>query len=942
MLSRFLKPKWQHKDPKSRIAAIASLADEKILAQLAAEDPETSVRRAAIERINDIDTLLAIDAADTVRSSLNQRIMQLIAQAPDSIRWSAPLEKWLSQRDAPEIASQLATTAQDHRLRQAAVALLDDQAILLRCCADDDHADVRRAAAERLTDESGIRKALRTLGRKDKRTARILRDRLDALATQRESEKQLEQQLEALEKLGHDLHWQRDETRLRMLLNGSQTLRDSLDAPTRARFEKAIASAEARIARQKESAAALQPAIDAKKSQCQLIEEFCDQLEQRHRISSNESREFNLTLDVFLSDWNELPILEEKLEASLSNRFHAGLAHARKLVDNLQTNARQSRNLENIIHKAENLLKQEAPAPARLQKLVSEWESQKLPQDPLLAQEYSQHFSRIRDSLENRIARQRQQTEATLAKIDHWLDEIENTLARDKLGNAEKLKAQIIEAQKSLHHAPASRRQAIEERLQAINPRIRELSAWRHWSTDRAREQLVEEAIALKDQQHSVEERLKAVKSLRQRWKDLGNIDPVSRQRLWKKFDAACTEAWQLCQAHFDKEAEQREKNLEKRVSICEMMERLATDTDWSEPDWRAIDKQFQQLRNRWRNCGPVARKDWRTVLERFNKAFEAVDQHLQKEREANFRQRLRITEQLEALAADENLENPTEQAKALQSQWRLTVTSKRGEENRLWKRFRQAADTIFDRNKQQRQSARAETRALVEEREELCANLEDLTLDGAITEARLEQFREDWNAMPTLPARESQRLEKRFLRATKSAEKHFRKQRISRQQAIVGQMLERKRLLDQFLLDGDREKLEGAWKNASPVEDQKLETALQACKQDLLSNHGRDQDDATHQTQRDELLLDMEIILEIESPENVSAQRMQRQVDRLADKLSSGGANDAIRELTEMFTRYCLTCRGEPSTMPQNLSRITAIGEALQGRLEASLEQAR
>ena len=935
MLGRFLKPKWQHKDPATRTAALATLTDEKILARLAAEDPDASVRIAAIQRIDAIDALLAIPAEGKVQAALNQRLGQCLKNNPNAARYSEALAKRLPALSDPQLINQLATASPDAKLRQAALALVDDEATLLHCCGHDASAEIRRLAAERLDNETAIRKALKQLGKKDKRAAQILRAKLDQQEQQREQEKQLAQQIEALEKLGRDVHWQRDQTRLRMLQNSSETLSATLTGPVRQQFDQALEAAAARIDAQRQNSEALQPAIEAKESQCDLIETFCQQLEQRHRISSNESREFNLTLDVFLADWNDLPILEEKLEASLSNRFHAGLARARKLVDNLQANARQSRNLESLIHKAENLLKQDHPDPKRLQKLTRDWEAQRLPNDPQLAEEYSQHFSRLRDSLENRIARQRQQTEATLEKIDHWLDQIEATLATDKLGDAENLRSRVIDAKKSLHHVPASRRQTIEDRLQAINPKIRELSGWRHWSTDRAREQLLEEAIALKDQQHSVEERLKAVKSLRQRWKDLGNIDPVSRQRLWKKFDAACTEAWQLCQAHFDKEAEQRNKNLEKRTAICEALERLATDIDWTQPDWRATDKTFQQLRNRWRNCGPVARKDWRKILDRFNAAFDAVDQHLQKEREANFRQRTRITEQLEALAAADAIENATAQAKTLQAQWNLTVTSKRSAENKLWKRFRQASDAIFNRSKQQRQTAQAETRALIEQREELCANLEDLTLDGAITPARLEQFREEWNDQPPLPEREVHRLEKRFLRATRSAEELFRKQQIEKQQRVIEQMLHRKQLLDQFLQDGDESALQSEWDSSPAIEDPALEKDLQSCRESLLS--GRADDDAIRadQARRDGLLLDMEIILEIESPESVRSQRMERQVDRLANKLSSGEAGDAVGEVMGLLVRYCVTPYGEPEKMEQNRARIGGIGRALLARLE-------
>ncbi len=939
MLSRFLKPKWQHKDPAVRLAGIATVEDEKTLFQIAREDTDAAVRKAAAEKLSQIDHLLEIHGDESLRTTVGQRLHQLLTE-DSKARLTSALEAFLRSNADPALLQSLAREANDPRLRQVAVDCLDDTDLLIDRAANDASADVRQCAADRLEREADIRQALKKLGRKDKRVAKTLRQKLEALNQRKALLERLDQQLAALKKLGRNPHWQRDQTRLGMLENQTLEWLPQLDQVHQQTFTKALDAARARIDERRQASEAIQPVIEAKESQCRLVEDFCQKLEQRHRISRNESEEFNLTLDVFRADWNDLPLLEEKLEARLSNRFHAGLARARKRIDALKANTRQSKNLESCIHRAENLLKQPAPAPGQVEKLIAEWNQQKLPEDPELAEEYRSHFQRLQNSLEHRIAQQRKQTDQALEKIFGWLDTIDATLATDKLGNAETLRNQVQAELKKLPRIPARTRREIDARLQAINPRIRELTGWRHWGTNRAREELIEEAEALRDStdQIDIDKRLAAVKSLRKRWKDLGNIDPVSRQRLWKRFDAACTAAYEPCKAHFEQEAAQRQENLKKRQQICEALETLAGDTDWKAVDWRETDKRFHQLRNQWRHCGPVARRHWQTILDRFNAAVEAVDQHLDKERQRNFRQRTRLVEQLEALQAQDDLQAAITEAKALQKQWQLTVTSRRGAENKLWKRFRAASDALFKRDQAHRESARAELQELIAARETFCAELEDLTLDGDITSARLDTMIDQWREFEPHYGREFKRLEERFQRAVNAAQHHLMQQTLRQQRAKLDSLFHYKQRLDQFLQDAERERLASAWNETEPMDDPQLMEKIQACRETLLSEPADESRCERDQNHRDELLLDMEILLGIDSPEEVRKQRMERQVSRLASRMTERGGEEDSNSLMEKFIDYCLTPFAQPDRLKLDQQRLAAIHDAFAQRLDSQL----
>ncbi len=928
MFSRFLKPKWQHKDPKIRMIGIDSLNSSETLVELANHDPEQSVQAAAIKKLNRIEDLLKITANDVLQLQIDLRISNILINNPLTA-FTPEIGQQLARMANTNLNEKLATQSFDADIRNAAAALVSDKTVLSKLAVEDSSHEVRLTAASLLDDEAIIHRTLKHLGKKDKRVSKKLRGNLESLAAQKALNAQLDKTKKILSTLGNDGHWKRDQTRLQTIINQTTELLVQVNQSEQSQFKLAAANAEQRIEQQIGNSKALQPIIDAKASQCQLIEDFYTNLKKRHRVSINEADEFSLTLDALLDDWDEIPVLEEKQEIEFSNRFHHGLTQARGQITKLQSNSRQSHSLEKCVQKAEQLQKQKTINAVQIKRLKQDWDKQIKPQDEQLAAEYQQQFSQLCDTLEKKLEKQEQITAKSLTEINQWLDNIETTLATDKLGDAEALSHKVQSALRQQRELPQAERQKIQQRLQDINPKIRELSGWRHWGTDRAREELIDEAIVLKDRQQSIEDRASAIKLLRKRWKDLGKIDPVSHQRLWKKFDTACTEAYSPCKEYFSKQAEQRQQHLKQRKQICSKLESLASETDWSSPDWRAIDKHFHQLRNQWRNTGSVSKKDWNTVYKRFNTAVDSVDKYLQDERRINLNQRQALIEKLQALAESEDLNDAIKEARELQKQWQPTVTAKRSDENKMWKQFRAASDAVFDRKKQKQQAENLESQKLVEAKEELCAEFEDQILDKNISAGDTAKFEDRWAAIGYIHNKEGTQLNHRFNKAKKSAEVFLQAKKLEQRKQLIEQVYQRKIALDQFQQNEDRAEFESLWSGLENINDVALLEQFDALYQSALmpANDGNN----TTQNDSDLLLLDLEIALELESPSALKEQRMTRQVERLANKLSDGNSNDSHQQCDKNFIKYCLT-KTEKSVIADS-NRLKKIKNALGGK---------
>ncbi|HFD86648.1 MAG TPA: hypothetical protein ENJ35_03105, partial [Gammaproteobacteria bacterium] len=297
MLARFIKPKWKHKNPEVRRAAVARLSDQDILLDIANSDPDESVRKGAISRIDNLSTLLAVHTDPEIQLALNQRLIELL---PDPIEESSQrdaIENYVRVRGGASLATTLALENPSVRVRTWVIPLLDDSESLEKMAATDSNANVRLKAAEQLQDEAAINRTLKQLGRKDKRVTQLLKQKLEKRQQQQKLHQTIEELIEAMESIGGSDHWQRDNTRFLSLKNQWSSLAGHSSDAQQTRFDAACAQAAERIQKQREAAAAHQPVIEQKESQCELIGDFIGHLEKRHRISAPEAEDVQSTLD---------------------------------------------------------------------------------------------------------------------------------------------------------------------------------------------------------------------------------------------------------------------------------------------------------------------------------------------------------------------------------------------------------------------------------------------------------------------------------------------------------------------------------------------------------------------------------------------------------------------------------------------------------------------
>ena len=138
------------------------------------------------------------------------------------------------------------------------------------------------------------------------------------------------------------------------------------------------------------------------------------------------------------------------------------------------------------------------------------------------------------------------------------------------------------------------------------------------------------------------------------------------------------------------------------------MLENYEKNTDWSEPDWRVVEKTLRTAKQEWKSNQVFDKKRGKGLEDRFTKILNLIDAKLDPVYEANAAEKKDLIAKVTKLAEADINQHSINQVKSLQSAWRLSGACRQKDDRALWNEFRTATNKIFDthRGKQREEHA--------------------------------------------------------------------------------------------------------------------------------------------------------------------------------------------------------------------------------------------
>lgn len=262
----------------------------------------------------------------------------------------------------------------------------------------------------------------------------------------------------------------------------------------------------------------------------------------------------------------------------------------------------------------------------------------------------------------------------------------------------------------------------------ALTPKVQELrdvADWQRWANIGIQEQLCEKMEALKAVEDP-EAIAKHVKDFQEQWRQASDVPRAQGDVLWRRFKTAHDEAWKRCEEHFAAQAVARAETLAKKIALCERAEALSDSTAWIQTA-----DEIKQLQAEWKALGPVTRGQEKATWERFRAAcdrfFSRRHADLADRKKAwaeNLARKEALSTKAEALVESTDWEAAATAIRQLQAEWKTIGAVRKTRSDAIWQRFRAACDAFFARYVQRHDIARGER---VAAREAICADLEAL-----------------------------------------------------------------------------------------------------------------------------------------------------------------------------------------------------------------------
>ena len=251
---------------------------------------------------------------------------------------------------------------------------------------------------------------------------------------------------------------------------------------------------------------------------------------------------------------------------------------------------------------------------------------------------------------------------------------------------------------------------SLDERVHNALVAAGDAEGWQRWLADQVRLALVAKAEALlgpdKTPAMGGRKMQDNLRQLRESWKqtDQGGLP---NHGLWKRFDAACNEAYKTVLAWLDQVKKESADHRAQRVALMEEV-KAWTVANAESDDWRAQLRALHQFADRWRNAGHLSEKAFGEMQSQWKGVIKAAAARLEAAQKASIERRQALIGEAKELAA---VPLRVDAVKALQQRWQAEAQSvplDRKTEQKLWEVFRAPLDEAFQRKGTERQASTA------------------------------------------------------------------------------------------------------------------------------------------------------------------------------------------------------------------------------------------
>ena len=286
-----------------------------------------------------------------------------------------------------------------------------------------------------------------------------------------------------------------------------------------------------------------------------------------------------------------------------------------------------------------------------------------------------------------------------------------------------------------------------------------------------AKIELCEKAEELLDEK-SMTKSFKALQKLHDDWKEIGPVPQDKKDEIWERFKAASDKINQIRREHYAKLQESQGANLEAKKALCEKAEAVVNEEYTSISAWQKKSAELSEIFKVWKTVGPASKKDNEEIWARFK---SSMDDFFAKKKEffasmkdkqtENLERKTQLCIEAEGLMDSSDWRKTAEQLKKLQEEWKTIGPVSKRQTDKIWKRFRTACDTFFNRKNEHFSGLKGEEEANLAAKKALMEEIKAFEVGANRNENMdaIKAFQKRWIEIGHVPFKQKEAINKEY-----------------------------------------------------------------------------------------------------------------------------------------------------------------------------------
>lgn len=196
------------------------------------------------------------------------------------------------------------------------------------------------------------------------------------------------------------------------------------------------------------------------------------------------------------------------------------------------------------------------------------------------------------------------------------------------------------------------------------------------------------------------------LQTLHRIWKEeIGPVDREVREQIWEQFSDITKQLHDKRELLFDKLRVVEKENLNLKVAIISEIDQLSKQKISNHNIWQKEIKRVEELRQRFFSIGKVPIENneavwdlFKLATRNFNSSKNAFYKELKRDQQDNYAKKVALIEKANELKDSEDFDRVTPIMKKIQDDWKLIGHVPRKHSDQLWKEFKEACNSYFDR----------------------------------------------------------------------------------------------------------------------------------------------------------------------------------------------------------------------------------------------------